>query len=386
MCRPCRFLLLLASVAATACDRTPVDRPGVTRADSAGVKLITSSMPDRPLPWRFERIDVLRDSAGQPWLFSMLPRHFVLTDRAGRTYVLTRDPAIVRFGRDGRYERSVGRVGSGPGEFRLPVALGAMSDTLYVVDAAKRGLARFAPDLSPTTDYPLVGALAGAEAFTFRQGGVWFRRTDARDDADVTAVYADTLGAPPLQRVVVPVGATADLGCSTSPRTVPLFAPQIAMATATARILVNAQPAYDLRLYEGPRPIASIRRTTAPRAPTADDVRTLYPQGMRIGMGAGGPSCVVPVETLMARQGVATTYPAVFDVALLSDGTMWALRTPHAVQPAVVDVFGSDGVYTGTTTGLGLPLGLHPNGELLFAQADTASGGWHIQRTKVLRR
>jgi hypothetical protein len=92
------------------------------------------------------------------------------------------------------------------------------------------------------------------------------------------------------------------------------------------------------------------------------------------------------VEEIMAKQPLAEQYPFVFDVALLSDGTMWALRTPHTVSPAVVDVFGTDGVYVGTVRGLGLPLGLHPNGELLFQQEDTASGGVVIQRTKVTRR
>lgn len=376
------------AIALTACDRTPPEKPGVVRSDSAGVKLIASSAPDTTLSWTFEKIDVLRDSLGEPWLFSrMLFRHSVLTDRAGRTYVITRDPSIVRFGRDGKFERTVGRAGSGPGEYRFPIAIGSMADTLYVVDAAKQGLARFAPDLSPTTDKRLEGALERAEALAFRQGGVWFRRTEFTDSGTIVSAFADTLGGAPLRRIRIPNAPPVQFNCIGIPGGPPIFAPQISLAAATARILVNAQPDYELWLYEGPRPIASVRRSLPPRAPTVDDVRALYPNGgMRMSFGGTRPDCVVPVEEIMAKQPMAAQYPFVFDVALLSDGTMWALRTPHNVSPAVVDVFGTDGVYVGTVRGLGLPLGLHPNGELLFQQEDTASGGVVIQRTKVTRR
>ena len=76
--------------------------------------------------------------------------------------------------------------------------------------------------------------------------------------------------------------------------------------------------------------------------------------------------------------------PFVFDVVLLSDATMWALRTPHAAEP-VVDVFGSDGVYAGTMRGRGLPLARYPNGDLLFARADAESGGTVLVRMTVKR-
>jgi hypothetical protein len=64
---------------------------------------------------------------------------------------------------------------------------------------------------------------------------------------------------------------------------------------------------------------------------------------------------------------------------------MWALRTPSALKPAVVDVFNSEGVYVGSTTGMGLPLAMLPNGELLFARDDEESGGVVIVRMKGTR-
>lgn len=376
---------LLAAVAVAACDRTPPEEPGVVRVDSAGVQLITSGARDTTLSWEFEEVGVYADSLGEPYLFNNLWSSNVLTDRAGRVYVLTRDPAVVRFGRELREERSFGRRGGGPGEFEFPLAMGAAGDTIWVMDAAKRGLVRFNPDLSPADDRRLDGALEGAEMLAFRQGGLWYRLTTRADSGQVTAVFADTLGSPPLRQVEAPLGGPVNLGCVALSRAIPVFTAQVMMHAEGPRLLVNAQPAYELWLYEGPRPIASIRRPLALRTPTAEDVRMLYPDGMRVRFGGSQPDCVVPVEEVMAKQGTAAAVPFAFDVVLLSDATMWVLRTPHQAPP-VVDVFGSDGVYAGTMRGRGLPLGRLPNGDLLFARDDEASGGKLLTRMKVTRR
>lgn len=368
----------------TACDRIPPDVPGVTRADSAGVQVITSGARDTALAWTFEEVGVLQDSAGAPYLFTNVLGTHVLTDRAGRAYVLTRDPAIVRFGREGREELTLGRRGGGPGEFQFPIAIGAQGDTVWAYDAAKRALVRFNPDLSSAGDRRLDGALAEAQLLSFRPGGLWFRRTDlVGDTLQVTGVYADTAGSAPLRRAATRLGGAVDFGCIGVPSAAALFAPQVAMHAAGPRLLVNDQPGYELWLYEGPRPIASIRRPLPPRAPTAADVRLLYPDGMRIGVPGRAP-CVVPVEELVAKQGLSAQMPFVFDVVLLADATMWALRTPRTAEP-VVDVFGSDGVYAGTMRERGLPLGRYPNGDLLFARADAESGGTVLVRVKVKR-
>jgi hypothetical protein len=375
----------LAAIALlAACARGADSTSDVVRADSSGVLIMTSGARDTALSWTFDEIDVFRDSLGDPYLFTNLSKYHVLTDRNGRTYVLTRDPSIVRFGRDGKQELTVGRKGGGPGEFEFPMAIGAKSDTVWVMDGAKGGLVRFLPDLSPTADQRLEGALAGAQMISFRTGGVWFQRTDFTDSAMVASVYADTLGSAPLQSVTAPPGGPVNFGCVGLSASAPIFAPQVSMHASVARLLVNAQPGYELWLYEGSRAIGSIRRPLQPRAPTAEDVRMLMPDGMRVSFGGSPPDCVVPVEEVMEKQGVAPLVPFVFDVVLLSDGSMWALRTPHQAPP-VVDVFGPDGVYAGTMRGRGLPLALLPNGEMLFAKDDEESGGKVIVRVRVVR-
>lgn len=379
-----RKLLMVAPALALACGGAPSAASDVVRTDSAGVRLITSGARDTVLPWTFREIDVFRDSVGEPWLFTNVVPSIVLADRAGRTYVVTRDPSIVRFDRSGRFDRTIGRKGGGPGEFEFPMSIGSQGDTIFVHDVAKQALVRFSPDLSPASDRRLEGALSRADLFFFRTGGLWYRQMDFTDSMQVASVFGDTLGGAPLQSVRNRRRGAVDFGC-VKVGFPPLFSPQLLLHSSVARLLVNAQPAYELWLYEGPRALASIRRPLTPRAPTEADVRNLHPNGMKFGFVGARHDCSVPVEDLIAKQGVAPTYPFVFDVVLLPDGTMWALRTPAALRPAVVDVFNSEGVYAGSTTGMGLPLAMLPNGELLFARDDAESGGMVIVRMKGTR-
>lgn len=372
---------LLAASGLTACDRGAGASTDIVRADSAGVQVITSGTRDTVLPWTFEEVGVFKDSVGEPYLFTSLTRHRVVADRAGRTYVLTRDPAIVRFTREGAQDESYGRRGGGPGEFQMPVALGAKGDTLWVMDWGKQALVQFGPDLKPAPDHRLEGMLSRGDVLYFRTGGLWFRRPAFSDSGMAIEAYADTVS-PPLARVQSLPGKAVDYGCVQIQSMSPVFSPNLTMHATGARMLLNAQPSYELRLYEGPRLVGLIRRPVTPRAPTPDDVRLEYPDGMVVNFGGGRRPCVVPVERVMEVQGVAAVMPQVFDVTLLSDGSMWALRTPHSA-PAVVDVFGPDGVYRGTMRGRGLPLARLPNGELLFVRPDEESGWQVIARMRI---
>lgn len=375
----CACALLL-----TACGGDRAADPDVVRTDSAGIRIVASGSADRDLLWQFERIDVLRDSLGEPWLFTALWPRAVVTDRAGRTYVLTRDPSIVRFGRDGRYERTLGRRGGGPGEMQFPVALGANGDTLFVLDASKMAMVRWGPSFDPVSDMRLDGALERAESIAFRSGGLWFKNRVFGDTAVSIALFGDTMSAP-LYQVAVPGGGAVRFKCvSLNGPLPPLFAPDIGWSASGPRIVVNATPEYVIWLHEGARPIASVRRPLPSRAPTIDDVKALYPEGYKISFGGDAPPCIIPAEEVMKQFGVASVLPMVHDLILLSDGTIWVQRSPNNAPP-VLDVFASDGAYAGTVRGMRLPLGLLPNGELLVPREDEASGGLVLARMRISR-
>jgi hypothetical protein len=60
----------------------------------------------------------------------------IVVDSAGSVYLLQPQEHLIRqFSVDGRYQGSVGRRGSGPGEFERPTAMGWLADTLWVFDA-----------------------------------------------------------------------------------------------------------------------------------------------------------------------------------------------------------------------------------------------------------
>jgi DNA-binding beta-propeller fold protein YncE len=65
-------------------------------------------------------------------------------DAEGRLYVLDRgNHRVVVFGPDGRFLRSLGRRGSGPGELQGPVALAVTGDQVAVLDLPDGGLPRW---------------------------------------------------------------------------------------------------------------------------------------------------------------------------------------------------------------------------------------------------
>lgn len=378
--------ILAAAVLAVACAREPATDARVVRADSAGVRLITSTGPDTVLPWRFELVDVLKDSLGEPWLFTTVTPEMVLTDRAGRTYVLEREPAVRRFGRDGVYERSFGRKGGAPGEMEFPVALMQQGDSVVVFDGGRDAMVRWGPELEPINDIALRDGFANARRVEFRTGGAWVERYDFDSTSRRNRLFADTNASEALftladssrPKMMQACGGRIGFAMPT------FFSPALEWTTAGARMLVNLGPGYDLRLYEGPRLLASIRRDLPMRASTEADLRRVYPEGLKFAFG-GGAGCTVPLDEVIQGVGLADEMPFVHGLALLSDGSMWVQRSVRNEKPPILDVFGSDGAYAGTVTGFYLPVGLLPNGELLVPRDDEESGGLVIQRMRVTK-
>jgi hypothetical protein len=378
-----RSLLALGALCLlSACGAEAPSDSTITRTDSAGVKIIVNSRADTTLSWTLTEIGVLRDSLGEPWLFKALSPARVLTDRAGRTYVLEGEEGVRRFARDGSYERSFGRKGGGPGEMEFPTALMQQGDSLVVSDVGRGVLVRWGPELDPINDIAMRNAFEGVQQLAFRVGGVWVEKATFDSVGQTVALYGDTLPGAPLMQVKdgMPKQLSA-CGGQVGLRLPSFFSPEIHWETAGARMLANLGPSYDLRLYEGPRLIASVRRDLPVRKPTVDDIARLYPEGLKL---QAGPriACTIPTSELKEQIGVAEVMPYVHGVALLSDGSMWVRRSVRNEDP-VLDVFGSDGAYVGQVKGFDLPLGLLPNGELLLSREDPDSGGFVVVRMTV---
>ena len=295
-----------AMLALMACGREQVQRANVVRADSAGVRIVTSTGPDTALAWRFDTIGVLTDSLGEPWLFTGVSPQFVITDRAGRTYVFEREPAIRRFGRDGRFERNVGRKGGAPGEMELPFQLLQQGDSIAVLDPGRNALVRWGPDLEPIADIPLRDGFQGVMRVAFRTGGLWQMVSSYDSTGNITVLRGDTTGETVLARLYEPVPKNPRMlkGCGgrvtlTQPN---FFARSIHWDAEGPRALVYAGPNYELALYEGNRLLASVRRDLPTRAPTIDDLRRQFPDGLKLQIP--GAECTIPLSELVDRKSV----------------------------------------------------------------------------------
>lgn len=373
--------VVLGALAFGACGAPVPESDRVLRSDSAGVRIVTSTGPDTILPWRLEPIDVLRDSLGEPWLFTMVSPQMVITDRAGRTYVLEREPAIRRFGRDGVYERSFGRRGGAPGEMEFPSSLVQQGDSLAVLDRGREVLVRWGPSLEPINDIALRESFRGVQRVAFRVGGAWVQRYSFDSTSRRTELLADTAASEAIF-VMADSGRPKTLeacGGMIAFAMPTFFAPELHWASSGARMMANRGPGYEMRLYEGPRLIASVRRELASRAATPADLDGMFPEGLKYG------NCTIETSELIQAIGLAPVMPFVHGLALLSDGSIWVQRSVRQAKPPVLDVFASDGAYAGTVTGFYLPVGLLPNGELLVPQDDEESGGLVISRMRVVK-
>ena len=108
---------------------------GAEQEDPDGVQRVVLDQVEYPCELVFEPTGVVveSDSAGAyPDPMPGLSR-----SRDGRLYAYTRlGGEIVRFGPDGRYQRTIGRVGEGPGEMGNGVSARVAGDTLHVLDPA----------------------------------------------------------------------------------------------------------------------------------------------------------------------------------------------------------------------------------------------------------
>ncbi|HRQ77939.1 MAG TPA: hypothetical protein PLY94_05015 [Gemmatimonadaceae bacterium] len=370
------FGLAAMAIALASCGESGADTSGAVRTDSAGVAIVTSPAEDRELGWQFERVGVLRDSAGEPWYFTRVHPRGVAVRGDGDVFVLDgTEPAVERFSRGGDYLGAFGRRGGGRGEYQLPVGLMFVGDTLLVRDLVKRAYARFLPDGTPLADFRLSETIGFVGELRFHSEGVWFNANIPDSTNQVMGFFTDTTRSRALHRVAVPRGRAVQFSCVGMSSSTPMFSPALVWSSAGERAAVHAQPGYEVWVYRNGGLEMSIRRSIASRAPTIDDAKVLYPDGWRVSFGGAAPDCVVPVEEVVEQQGIAAVLPQVQDVLVLPDGRLLVRRSLAAATEPVLDVFAADGGYLGTLRGKRMPLAMLPSGELLIPEPDEESGG-----------
>ncbi|MFQ5702832.1 MAG: 6-bladed beta-propeller [Gemmatimonadales bacterium] len=151
--------LLVLAIAETACSSARTEWAG-TVVDSAGVTVVSNPAKGTwttASAWKIEEETRIGANEGDPnYQFGQIGS--IAIDSDGQLFVLDAQARNVRvFTSDGRYLRTIGGPGNGPGELgagALFVLLGP-GDTLFVPDLQNRRMNRYAPDGSSQGSFPL---------------------------------------------------------------------------------------------------------------------------------------------------------------------------------------------------------------------------------------
>lgn len=179
-----RFLGILVLVTTVSCS-DPAVKQDLTRVrDSAGVEIITNLGPAPDTVTldsaviRIGGVDVAEEYAFQRLsdVAVLADRSVIVSDQAGR---------VAQFDSTGRWIRNFGRSGSGPGEFRQPVFVEIVGDTVAVWDAR---LARLSLFMTHGEFLGLAPVRKRGRLPLHWQGAVWFDEREWGQDIDARAM------------------------------------------------------------------------------------------------------------------------------------------------------------------------------------------------------
>lgn len=367
------FLALGAAACGAAPQATTVE---VERTDSAGVEIVWNRGADLPLDWSFEPQFRIGGEDEGPESFFGLWSGSIRVGAEGNLYIFdTGNTRVVVFDSVGNHLRILGRQGGGPGEIQRASGGFAVEPdgTVNVFDFGKLGLVRFDAEGRPL-DVRRVEAFPYGGRFEIVDGSILLQLSefDATRDAsdDLLALISESGDSTILARFSSPPMRPVTFSCGVSiSGMAQVFAPTLVWAARAERLAINAGAAYVVDLYEADRRVASVRRDVALRPATSALARREVDDGMRIGLPTG--ECVVPADEVIEQRGLADVIPAVGEIAIAPDGTLWIKRRVVKGEAAPIDVIAPDGAYIGTLPpGTPFPSDFLPDGRIAVLEED----------------
>lgn len=348
--------------------------PGVTRTDSAGIAIVRSPGEDRPLDWRLEPVFTVGGADAGPESFFQV--RDVGADSSGNLYVLDGgNERVVVFGPAGGVVRTQGAAGQGPGELSIPTSLSVTpAGSVAVFDARRRAFVRYDPSGAALPDVPVPLDVWGRARWV--AGGVVapVRSAGGQDSVETRLVAIAEGDTTVLERRTAPPGKTVrfeSCGVGLSGMT-PVFEPTIRWSASGAGIAAVADASYAVDRFREGRLVASYRRSLEAREATEEMARRELGEGMKIGVGSGQPRTCKASE-VVEKLGFAPVVPAIKDVALAADGTLWVERKVVGKDArGPVDVFSPEGEYLGTLpAGSPLPAAFLPGDRVAAVRKDS---------------
>ncbi len=351
---------LLATTWVAACERelTP---PTVRRERlPSGVERVVNR-PDPTdsalLPWRWvEELTLSPPDTGVGAL--MQPSHAVRT-RSGLVVVADVNPRAIKvFDRAGRLVRTLGREGSGPGEYRY-VQLGIDVDTVVVFDPTQHRLMRFSLDgtllrtatVSSNFFGPALDVSADGEVFVWSSAGVVrVRRAGARHD---------TLPRPPEWRgakawweFALPAGVDGDARVVREP--IP-FLPAREMAIRVDGLLVHGvTDRYELIVSSNGLDSLRVISSVAPAVEIADTTRQRAYERARAGHGVR--AFVAPMSRVVQLSDIPRMRPLWSALHADSWCRIWVSLPTASHERGRWEVFDSSGAFLGRVASMQSPL------------------------------
>jgi hypothetical protein len=370
--------LILASITLTACSGEAGSAWHGSVRDSAGIKIVNNLGPplwtetDR---WTFSEVLKIGVVEGEPeYMFGQVKGIGVLSD--GRIVVNDGMAQHLRFFYpDGKFEKTVGGPGSGPGEFGpggLTVLVGP-GDTLLVVDQANQRANRIAPD----------GTWLDSWRLTLEDGWLVY----GWDDAPTGRLVTHMTRVPGMQRseadtfdlVVVRDldGTTGDTLASVPGSRLRqysagrmvfyLYAGEPVVSLCPDNSLVAGRgDRYEIRRYDSGGELEQVIRLDRQSAPITESDQTFLRQRFKeIYLESGVTS--EQVQDLLSAMHFTETYPAYVTLRCGPRGSIWVQPVkpvsllsaeekaefwvgPDAEAAAYFDVFDHDGKYLGVVT------------------------------------
>ena len=369
------WLLSVGLAGLFACQEAPPPSGATTvRRDSAGIALVTSAAARSPGWYRVDSVPGL-DLGGSGDPADEFSGTVIAVElRDGRIVVANQGTSEVRFyDAKGARLNTVGRKGSGPGEFEQIASLSVgTGDSLLVFDRSTRRLSVIAPtgeivrsamiDLGQgNLANTVVGVLPGGRILVSpaRSGREPTTSGLVRDSVDLRVVAADgsvtAVGRFPGSEAVLQIETQNGQVISVNIAAVP-FGRSSRFVAVDSLVVVAPSDRYEFDVYSpSGRMISRIRRAHAPEPVTAADLGADLERA-----GLPNEEARARYRKFLATTPVPKTKPAYDRVLPGADGELWFrdyLGPDHRTRPGRWTVFDREG---GWLTTVELPVGFEP--------------------------